>query len=245
MILTEELKNSGNWLFRHRGILPVFLLLAGLVFLFFHLRHHPVSPPLWYEIICLLTGFTGLVIRILTVGHTPKNTSGRNTKNQKAAELNTTGIYSALRHPLYLGNFFMWLGLALFLYNTWFVILSILVFWLYYERIMIAEEAFLQNKFGKKYTDWALKTPAFIPSFRNYTPPSLWFSWKNVLKREYNGFGNLIFSFTLIETLRSSLLAEKFHLPVRWVVIFTTGFLIWILLRTLEKNTGIFEVEGR
>ncbi|HDJ32622.1 MAG TPA: DUF1295 domain-containing protein [Bacteroidetes bacterium] len=245
MILTVELRKTGNWLFKYRGILPVILLLAGLIFLFFHIRNQPVTPPLGYEILCLLIGFAGLLIRILTIGHTPKNTSGRNTKSQKAEDLNTTGIYSTLRHPLYLGNFFMWLGLAMFLYNALFVILSILVFWLYYERIMIAEEAYLQNKFGQKYIDWASRTPAFIPSFKNYTAPALWFSWKNVLKREYNGFGNLIFSFTLIETFRSYFLAEKFHLPTRWIVIFAVGFMIWILLRTLEKNTRLFEVEGR
>ena len=34
-----------------------------------------------------------------------KNTSGRNTHDQVADSLNTSGIYSIVRHPLYVGNF--------------------------------------------------------------------------------------------------------------------------------------------
>jgi len=82
----------------------------------------------------------GLFIRAYAVGHTPANTSGRNTKEQLADELNTTGIYSMVRHPLYLGNFFMWLGAAVLTKNGWFIVAFILLYWIYYERIMFAEE---------------------------------------------------------------------------------------------------------
>lgn len=90
-------------------------------------------------------------IRIFTIGHTSKRTSGRNTKRQIADTLNTTGIYSVVRHPLYLGNFFMFLGVMLFAHLWWLLLIYILVFWLYYERIMFAEEAFLRKNFGDEY----------------------------------------------------------------------------------------------
>jgi len=245
MALNEEFRNSGNWLFRRRGFLPIFILLAGLLFLFFHLQNHPITPPLWYELLCLSTSFLGLFIRILTIGYTPKHTSGRNIRQQKANVLNTSGIYSMLRHPLYLGNFFMWFGLALFVYHTWFVLLSVLVFWLYYERIMFAEEAFLLEKFGADYSEWSSRTPAFIPSLKHYRPSSLAFSWRNIFKREYNGMGNMVASFTLIAGLRATVLAGKIQLPLHWIIIFGAGLLTWLILRILEKNTRLFEVEGR
>ena len=36
-------------------------------------------------------------------------TSGKNTAKQIAESLNTSGIYSVLRNPLYLANFLNWL----------------------------------------------------------------------------------------------------------------------------------------
>ncbi|MER3329549.1 MAG: isoprenylcysteine carboxylmethyltransferase family protein, partial [Candidatus Kapaibacterium sp.] len=131
------------------------------------------------ELIFLLVAFFGQFIRAYSVGLAAKNTSGRNTSvGQVADSLNSTGIYSTVRHPLYLGNFFMWLGIALFTANFWFIVAFIFLYWLYYERIMYAEEEFLRDKYGSTYTDWAERTPAIIPSFKNWIKPegtfSLW-----------------------------------------------------------------------
>lgn len=193
MPLQEEFEKQGIWLFRYRGVLPIFIFLigAGLVIYskynpqVFALEESPYEVPYFY--FCLLVSLIGLAIRIYTVGHTPPNTSGRNTKEQIADTLNTTGIYSTVRHPLYVGNFFMWLGPALLTGNIWFVISFILFYWLYYERIMFAEEQFLRRKFGNVYLDWASNIPAFIPSFRNFKKPALPFNWKKVLKKEKTG----------------------------------------------------------
>ncbi|WP_277232666.1 isoprenylcysteine carboxylmethyltransferase family protein [Phocaeicola salanitronis] len=125
----------------------------------------------------------GTFIRIYTVGHTPVHTSGRNTAGQVADSLNTTGIYSIVRHPLYLGNFLMWFGISLLTCNGGFIIAFILAYWLYYERIMYAEEDFLRRKFGVDYLRWAERTPAFIPNFKLFKPSDLPFSWKKVAKK--------------------------------------------------------------
>ncbi len=77
---------------------------------------------------CLLVSFFGLGIRVFTVGHTPKATSGRNTKERVADTLNTTGIYSLVRHPLYLEH--MFLGVMLFAHTWWLALIYILAFWL-------------------------------------------------------------------------------------------------------------------
>ena len=107
--------------------------------------------------------------------------------HQVAESLNTTGLYSVVRHPLYLGNFLMWLGVALFPRSLSFVAAVVFAFWLYYERIMIAEEAFLRERFGERFDAWADRTPAFIPSLRRWTRPRLAFSLRKVLRKEYNG----------------------------------------------------------
>jgi len=59
--------------------------------------------------IAIALSMFGFIIRAIAIGTTPKGTSGRNTKEGQVAEsLNTKGIYSMVRHPLYLGNYFMW-----------------------------------------------------------------------------------------------------------------------------------------
>jgi hypothetical protein len=134
------------------------------------------------------------------VGHTPSNTSGRNTcEGQVADTLNTTGIYSILRHPLYLGNFLMWFGICLLTENIWFIVIFCSVFWLYYERIMYCEEQFLRRKFGSDYTEWANKTPAFLPEFKLFVKPSFPFSWKKVLQNEKNGLLALFLIFAAFD----------------------------------------------
>jgi len=112
MALTEEFEQSGSWLFKRRGYLPIVLLAAGIVVLMLN-ELNPDRNFLITDIVYLFVSFLGLAIRAFTIGHTPKNTSGRNIKAQKAEVVNTTGIYSIVRHPLYLGNFVIWLGLSI------------------------------------------------------------------------------------------------------------------------------------
>ena len=84
----------------------------------------------------------------------------------------------------------MWLGLCLLTQNLWFTISFILIYWVYYERIMFAEEAFLTKKFGDTYLEWASRRPLFCltSQFGNLQPLIL--IGKNTSKRKkwYNRF---------------------------------------------------------
>jgi protein-S-isoprenylcysteine O-methyltransferase Ste14 len=246
MPLKEEFENAGNWLFRWRSYLP--LLLTGLVLVGLRHYHYPghseEMDDIW-EIVCMIVSFFGLGIRAYTVGCAPEGTSGRNTRGQKAYVLNTTGIYSIVRHPLYLGNFFIWLGISLFLHVWWVTMIFILVFWIYYERIMFAEEEYLRERFGQEYMDWSTKTPAFLPQFRNWRKPILAFSLKNVLKREYSGFFAIIVVFTFLEITGDMVVEHKIELDKPWTILFSLGLLVYLTLMTLKKRTKLLSVEGR
>jgi len=245
MALVHEFENSGNWLFKRRSWLPVFMITAGIVMMYLGNRQ-AILFDLRDELFFLGVSLFGQIIRILTVGFTPKNTSGRNTVNgQIADELNVTGIYSLLRHPLYLGNFFMWLGPVLFLRSGWFIVIFGLFYWLYYERIMFAEEQYLRRKFGEKYDKWSETVSSFIPLTFNYIAPKLPFSVRNVLKREYNSFVNIFVIFTLLDLFRNYFLSGRIELTNIWMWFFATAFIIWITVRTIHKRTQWLEVEGR
>jgi len=245
MALVHEFESSGNWLFKRRSWLPVFMIVAGILMMYLGNRQAIIFD-MRDELIFLGVSLFGQVIRILTVGFTPKNTSGRNTINgQIADELNVTGIYSLLRHPLYLGNFFMWLGPVLFLHSLWFTIIFGLLYWLYYERIMFAEEQFLRRKFGDIYDKWSENVSSFIPYSFNFIPPKLPFSLRNVLKREYNGFLNIFLIFTILDLFRNYFLSERIYFTDMWIYLFAFALVIWIVIRAIHKLTRWLEVEGR
>jgi protein-S-isoprenylcysteine O-methyltransferase Ste14 len=245
MSLIHEFENSGNWLFKRRSWLPVFMIVAGIIAMYLGNRQ-AILFDMRDELIFLGVSLFGEAIRVFTVGFAPKNTSGRNTVNgQIADELNVTGIYSILRHPLYLGNFFMWLGPVLFLRDVWFLLLFGLLYWLYYERIMFAEEQFLRRKFGEIYDKWSETVSSFIPYSFNYIPSKLPFSFRNVLKREYNSYVNIFIIFTLMDVFRNYFLSERIYLTKMWIYLFASAVLIWMVIRTIHKQTKWLEIEGR
>jgi protein-S-isoprenylcysteine O-methyltransferase Ste14 len=245
MALVHELENSGNWLFRRRSWLPVIFIVTGIIVMYLNNRQ-AILFNLTRELVFLGISLFGEALRVYTVGYVPVNTSGRNTEaGQIADELNMTGIYSLVRHPLYVGNFFMWLGPVLFLRSVVFAGFFVLVYWLYYERIMFAEEQFLRRKFGDIYDKWSEKVSAVIPGLKGFKKPSLHFSFKNVLKREYNSFVNIFLIFTVLDLFRNYFLSERIYITPQWIYISVPGGVIWLVIRIIYKKTRWLQVEGR
>jgi protein-S-isoprenylcysteine O-methyltransferase Ste14 len=246
MSLLKQLERNGAWFFKHRSYLPLVAIPVFLAYLpsFTYLgANHEVNEA--WQLFCLAISFIGLVIRILTVGRAPLGTSGRNTREQVANTLNTTGIYSVVRHPLYLGNYLILMGMALWPHVWWLVVLTTCVFALYYERIMLAEEAFLRERFGDAFESWAAVTPAFLPRLRDWKPSAVSFCWRTVLQREYNAFLLIIGVFFMFDLIGDSFAEGRWHLSYGWFSFFLAGFAIFATLRTLKKRTRLLHVEGR
>jgi protein-S-isoprenylcysteine O-methyltransferase Ste14 len=249
MALLEEFEKQGTYLFKYRGILPLVVLLAGLgAYIENELDKIGLRDPVQIEVygfICLFVCLIGFGIRVYTVGHTPKNTSDRNTEGQLADELNTTGIYSIVRHPLYLGNFFMWLGLAMLSENIWFTGLFVFVYWVYYERIMFAEEQFLRKEFRTAYLEWARRTPAFLPSLKNRVRPKMPFSWKKVIKKEKNGFFAIFAVFYLFQCTRN-VINKADIISLNWLFYATiVSGLVYLAVKILRDFTRLLDEKDR
>lgn len=242
MPLKQELETQGNWLFRYRSFLPIIVLALGLgVFIQNVLLKNDNDCSLFFEMLCLAVSILGLIIRVYTVGFTPHNTSGRNTKaGQVADELNTTGIYSTTRNPLYLGNFFMWLGLAMFTENLWFVISFVFFYWVYYERIVFAEEQFLERKFGEQYTKWADKVPGFIPNLYLFRNTHLSFSLKKVLLKEKNGLFAMFLIFTVFE-ITGEIILRHTHYNMIFIVGCILTMILYIILKVIKKRKTMLQ----
>jgi protein-S-isoprenylcysteine O-methyltransferase Ste14 len=246
MALRDQFVHSGRWLFLWRSYLPLFLLVLLILPLanFDYLGGSHALDQVW-DLFCIGISVLGLLVRAKTIGHTPTGTSGRNTHDQVAHSLNTTGMYSIVRHPLYLGNYLMWLGLVLFAHNFLIVIIVTLAFVIYYERIMFAEEDFLRSQFGAEFEAWAAATPAFWPAVWRWRAPSLPFSLRNVLKREYSGLYALVVLFTLMEFTGEYMAEGDATLDPGWIAFLLIGTVFYLVLRTLKKHTRLLHVPGR
>lgn len=248
MALVHSFEKNGNFLFKYRGQFPLLLFILAIPAIYF-------TDYEWVEdndemrliltAVAVLLSVAGQVIRAIAIGTSNKNTSGRNTKEQVAEALNTRGIYSTVRHPLYLGNYFMWIGIVFYTFNFSFVIIISLLFWLYYERIMFAEERFLERKFGQPYVDWSMKAPAFWPSFKNYIPSDIPFSMKTIMRREYSGVSATIIGFVFIDFFRDWFSSGEVQWKLSYLILIVVALFISLFFRTLKHNTKILFEEDR
>ena len=248
MALREDMEKQGNWLFRWRSYLP----LLGIPIFIISLRESGMLERRFGDFVgdfwgvCAIgVSFLGLLVRCVTVGYAPTGTSGRNTKFQVAQTLNTTGMYSVSRNPLYLGNFIIVLGVTLFIQVWWLALLVWFGFWLYYERIIFTEEEFLRAKFKDQFLKWAENTPIVIPRFRNWKAPELTFSFKTVLRREFSTYFSIVVTFFLLENVTNFLVKKRFSVHSSWIVFFVTSLGIYLTFFILKKKTKLLNVVGR
>jgi protein-S-isoprenylcysteine O-methyltransferase Ste14 len=241
MTTQNRSEKLGNQFFKYRGQIPVlFFLLA------FFLMHYFPAQNKWLDqsntLIAVSLVVLGHLIRALAVGKRAAHTSGRNRDEQVAEALNSTGIYSMVRHPLYLGNITTYMGWVVFTGIDWLIPAMLIGFLFYYRFIIYAEEQFLTRKFGQDYLDWKSATPLLLPAFWKFKANPQPFSFKTVLENEYSGIAAsmttawvlLAFQwYVLGQFQEKSLLILAMAL---FIAVFTLG------LRYLKKKTQFFKV---
>jgi protein-S-isoprenylcysteine O-methyltransferase Ste14 len=246
MALIHSFESSGNWLFRRRGFIPVVLFIFAIPVIILT-DYSQVSTQMTHLVnwIASVLSLVGFLIRAYAIGTTPRGTSGRNTDKQVAEQLNTSGIYSVVRHPLYLGNYLMWIGIVLFTKNYSFTIIVSLLYWIYYERIMFAEERFLERKFGEQYLSWSLNVPAFIPALKRYSKNQVPFSLKSVLRREYSGVLATVIGFVFVELLINYSRWGVFIVEKPFLYALAITAIAALTLRFLKHSTKLLAEEDR
>ncbi|MBF9060671.1 hypothetical protein HKCCSP123_15930 [Rhodobacterales bacterium HKCCSP123] len=248
MRINDHLAASGDRLFRWRsfvlGIFVPFMAAAVLHGEAIELTYGEIAGRA-VEDLALALVLVGLLVRVLTVGHVPARTSGRNTHGQVAEVLNTTGIYSVVRNPLYLGNAISYIGAVLYTQSLVLTLIMALVLVIYFERIIAAEEAFLADRFGTAYTDWAARTPAFFPDFRHWTPPALPFSLRAVIRREHPTWAGSVVLLYAIEMTSTWVEGESLADRPVWHAVLAAALVGQIVVMLLKRRTRLFAVAGR
>lgn len=177
-------------------------------------------------------------------GFVPRRTSGRNTKKGQVADsLNTKGVYSIVRNPLYVGNFLMALGPIVFLRVPWFAAAYVVTFFPYYERIIFAEEEFLRRKFGAPYEAWANRTPLWFPRLSKWVSPERAFDLRHTIRREYQCFCTLLMVLAGMKYFTDYAMHRPLEFDAAWVGLAALSLLTFCVLRYITKCTRMLHTD--
>jgi protein-S-isoprenylcysteine O-methyltransferase Ste14 len=231
-MLKDVLAKAGDFCFDKRGMqyIPY-----ALVILAEYKEFASAKESLPFEVFCFAIVMLGILIRIFTIAYVPEHTSGRNRGTQIAESLNQTGMYSIVRNPLYLGNYFIFLGITAMTQSWEIVIANTVLMLVIYTLIVLREEEFLVGKFGDEYVDFAQRVNCIIPSFKNFVKPSRPFSLKKVIKNEHDTWLTTLFGFIGIELIRGYFEVSTLYLVPLWQCVLGATLLIWFVSKRLKK----------
>ena len=141
---------------------PVYFDLINLVFInlvFFAFYREAVSGPL------LLRAAIGTPIALLSFYFESKACrvlEECRSHPERVKKLITHGVYSNIRHPIYLGRILLNLGFLIILPIIPMLVVAVVFIMLWYI-VALYEEKLLVKRFGKRYHKYKEKVPMFIP----------------------------------------------------------------------------------
>jgi protein-S-isoprenylcysteine O-methyltransferase Ste14 len=126
-------------------------------------------PRAWSLLAGLVLALAGEAIRVWASGHI-----------EKTRVLATGGPYAHTRNPLYLGSTLMAAGIAVAAATPWAALAVAAYLLAFYPSAVRGEAAFLAERFGAAYEEWARAVPAFLPRLTPGGPRQSSFSWQRV-----------------------------------------------------------------
>lgn len=161
---TKVTERKEPWGSRLSHILP--LLLAAIMLWADHMPIHFLNVPLlhlgpWQFWVAALVTATGLAFTAWARVHLGRNWSGTVTIKQDH-ELIMTGPYALVRHPIYTGLLFAFIGTG-FARGDWRGVVAVVLAWLALWRKLRIEERWMAEQFGERYEDYKRRVPALVP----------------------------------------------------------------------------------
>lgn len=196
----------------HRGNLRMFLVIFGILFISYSAELFNLGISIFY---------TGLLLHFISKGFLYRN-----------IELAVNGPYSFVRHPFYLANLLLDIGIILMAGHPFFIFLYLLLFCKSYHKVILQEERELAKIYSDVYEIYSNRVPRYLPKIFPFAKD--WykgFRFKNILReREISRFLRLAtypISFLIIHEL----LKYKCHQNKPIQVLSGIGFtiaLLWI-----------------
>ena len=222
----------GNFLFKHRSFTPVPLII--LVFIIFR----PIDPGeknILVNLVGLLISLLGESVRIIAVGYAHEGTSGRESY-LRADSLNISGIYSIVRNPLYIGNFFIFTGLVIVFSNIFALFAFIIFLILQYYFVVLAEENFLKEKYGKDFETYCRRVRRIIPTFKDYRENQNPFNLKKVVFKENDSVFNMLVMYILVLLYKEKAFTDSISRPFVYIIPGVILMAAYIIVKIIKRR---------
>lgn len=234
------LLKSGAIFFRFRNFLfPIFIIIL-LVF---------TRPALFLgrkniDSVIVVAGFlialAGALFRLFVIGFAYIKRGGKEGRVY-ADNLVTEGIYAHVRNPMYIGNFFIIVGISLIYGSPWVYIFVIPFFSYVYLSIVVAEENYLLKHFGPSYEAYCKQVNRFIPNFSGLkdTLKQLSYDWMKALRKDYGTFLGVLVGCHITWIIKMyyfyDFASNKYKIPFLVFPFVLIGACYW-LVRRLKKS---------
>jgi len=156
----------------------------------------------------------------------------------KTHKLTTSGPYSVVRNPLYLGTMLITVGFMIMLNTSYAGFIFVVIMAAVYYRTIRFEERALTEKYGKVYTDYKKNVPMIVPTFFRYKSQEKWpFSFKRIIEnKEYKLFIWVI-NITIIFRLKGYFLLDHESMDAKkWFLI-----VLFIILASIDIGGEVFK----
>ncbi len=121
---------------------------------------HPMIPiPLW---VGLGIGIVSFIFSILMFTLSQRTHKQHDDHPSEITKVITTGCYSKIRHPMYLGVIQFNFGMVFALRTLWMLLPAFLLSLMFYFGAK-QEEKYLTDKFSEEYIQYKAKTGMFLP----------------------------------------------------------------------------------
>jgi protein-S-isoprenylcysteine O-methyltransferase Ste14 len=138
------------------SLLSLLIIITGFLFYFTDLYSKSRALDAVFNFIGFISIYKGVMLRMAARAH-------KKHFSQRSEELVTTGLYAAVRNPMYLGSFTIGLGFAFLLWPWWMVPFFALIFYWRFRREIVIEENKLGAKFGHNYKEYCSTVPRLFP----------------------------------------------------------------------------------
>ncbi len=165
-------------LFNDKSLRKRFLKLRLPLFLVLFVLLLTQLEPRWF--------FPGLVVSVL--GELLQLWCFATIKTQK--RLTTEGPYMFMRNPMYIGRFFLILGVLLMTANPWLIAVYVIIYYFYMVNRVRREEKVLHELFGGEYAAYCREVPPYRPTLKRLAPDKL-FLFDPESFRQNHGWRNM------------------------------------------------------
>lgn len=177
--MTSPMVERINELFNSRKARKTFLKLRFPIILIVFLLLLPLLEKKWF--------LAGIIVSIL--GELIQLWCFATIKTKK--RLTTQGPYMFVRNPMYIGRFFMILGILMITGSAWIMAAYAIIYYFYMTNRVKREEKLLSEIFGQEYAGYRSRVRPYIPTINSYFAAEKLFQFDGQSFAENHGLRNM------------------------------------------------------